>query len=93
MTIWFVIDSSLGPPSAVDVFRTAYLATNIRSADNPNEAEGLGEPVEGLSGRFLTGSFRITTTQANDLTAGHVPWIKMFTEFPPASEWQPKTAV
>ena len=89
-TTWFVIIPALGPPSAIEVFRTAYLAQGIRGPDAPDEDEALGQPVEGKNSRFLIGSSRINPTHAAALTTGHVPWIEKFTEFPPPSAWEPQ---
>lgn len=92
MTIWFVIDTTTGPPNLVEVFRTAYLETDIRGLDNPDDPERL-VMIEGRDGKFMSGSSRITTAQADSLVVEHTPSVEVFTEFPPLSKWQPKIPV
>jgi len=76
MSIWFVIDTSTGPLDAVEVFRAAYLAKNVRGDDNPNEAEKIGSLIADASGtKFFTGSSRITIEDARQLGLAHSPWL------------------
>ena len=78
LLIWFVI-----PADHEAAFLSAYVG--VQNAETVGVmAPGVnsaGEPV------LLTGSHRITTSQATALSDDISPWLQMFTVFPPAAIW------
>ena len=93
MTIWFVI-----PKGRLADFRAAYLDQHVRGADVPNEDELIDTMAPGTNAAddnqleppvLMTGSSRITSTQADNLGLDHASWLQVFAEFPPEDAWKP----
>ena len=88
MSIWFVI-----PADQETAFRAAYLEQHVRGADRPDEDEVIGKMVPGTNAAeesvLMTGSSRITSTQADNLGVSHASWLQVFTEFPSEDVWKP----
>ena len=92
MTIWIVVHSAAAPPAWENTLRAAYAGKGVIGRDNPGDPERM-VMVEGRDGKFMSGSSRITPTQAGLVAAGHMPWVEMFTEFPPPDKWQAKLPI
>ena len=93
MSIWFVI-----PKDRLADFRAAYLGQHVRGVDAPDIDEQIVDMVPGTNAAddnqleppvLMTGSSRITSTQADDLGVSHASWLQVFTEFPPEDAWKP----
>ena len=70
MSIWFVI-----PANQETAFCTAYEGQHVRGTDLPDEDELIVEMVKGTNAAeesvLMTGSSRITSTQADNLGVSH----------------------
>lgn len=84
MTVWFVI-----PAINETAFRVAYLAEKIRGRDNPNDDETVGVMAIGKAGNLMTGTSRMSDAARSALDGRKPAWLEIFTEFPPASVWEP----
>jgi hypothetical protein len=88
MSIWFVI-----PEDRLADFRAAYLGQHVRGVDAPDIDEQIAGMVPGTNAAeesvLMTGSSRITSTQADNLGVSHASWLQVFTEFPPEDAWKP----
>jgi hypothetical protein len=82
VTIWFVI-----PEDRLTDFRAAYLGQNVRDDEIIDSmVKGTNAAEESV---LMTGSSRITSTQADNLGANHASWLQVFAEFPPVDVWKP----
>ena len=88
MSIWFVI-----PEDRLTDFRAAYLNQHVRGVDVPDIDEQIVEMVPGTNAAeesvLMTGSSRITSTQADNLGLDHASWLQVFVAFPPEDVWKP----
>ena len=88
MSIWFVI-----PADQETAFRAAYLEQHVRGADRPDEDEVVGKMVPGTNADddpvLMTGSGRVTSSQANSMRISNSSWLEIYTEFPPEDVWKP----
>ena len=88
MTIWFVI-----PEDRLTAFRAAYLGQHVRGADMPDEDEIIDTMVPGTNAAeesvLMTGSGRVTSSQANSMRISNSSWLEIYTEFPPEDMWKP----
>jgi hypothetical protein len=88
MSIWFVI-----PEDRLTDFRVAYLGQHVRGADVPDIDEQIVDMALGTNAAeesvLMTGSSRITSTQADSLGISHASWLQVFAEFPSEDVWKP----
>ncbi len=70
MTVYLIVDAAKAPAVAA-----SYLAANIRTSDNPNEAEKIAWAWNASGTQAFTGTSRATLTQAVGVIAAHAPGV------------------
>ena len=86
MTVWLVI-----PAEKETAFRAFYAAEKVRGNRKTDRAEDetIGAMRVGKAGNLMTGTSRMSAGRRHALAGRKPAWLQIFTEFPPASAWEP----